>query len=295
MEKRLGEIRSREIENAVKSPTSFSPPSGPLQWLFQGPPAENKFLAVFVKLIYTLVFVFAFLFLGCGETDGDDPKSLEKIVERALDGDKIQKRLNNGILLLFAPNSETPYTGWVKWLHSNGKVGELMFVKDGLLGGRTIEWYDNGQKESEGNYPNGIRQGQFTLWYESGQKKAEVTYDNGKKNGVETQWWDHGVKQMVLNWENGVINGQFINWFSNGNKRVETNFKNGAPDGLSSRWHLDGQKLWDIQLTNGKVVSEKYWNEEGQIVDSATKTGFSSFDDELYPEWVTNSSIRDPN
>ena len=24
----------------------FSPPSGPLQWLFQGPPAESKFLAV---------------------------------------------------------------------------------------------------------------------------------------------------------------------------------------------------------------------------------------------------------
>jgi len=39
----LGEIRSREIETAVKSPTSISLPSGPTQWLFERPPAESKF------------------------------------------------------------------------------------------------------------------------------------------------------------------------------------------------------------------------------------------------------------
>ena len=29
----------------VKLPTPISPPSGPSHWLFQGPPAESKFLA----------------------------------------------------------------------------------------------------------------------------------------------------------------------------------------------------------------------------------------------------------
>jgi len=36
-----------------KVSTPISPPSGPTQWLFQGPPAESKFLAV-ERIIYWL-------------------------------------------------------------------------------------------------------------------------------------------------------------------------------------------------------------------------------------------------
>lgn len=45
LEKRLGELHFMQMNATVKSPISISPPSGPLQWLFQGPPAEWKFLA----------------------------------------------------------------------------------------------------------------------------------------------------------------------------------------------------------------------------------------------------------
>ncbi len=39
------------------SPTPISPPSGPDQWLFQGPPAESKFLAALLapSAIHTMV------------------------------------------------------------------------------------------------------------------------------------------------------------------------------------------------------------------------------------------------
>ena len=41
--------RIKELVSGVwpefERPTPISPPSGPTQWLFQGPPAESKFLA----------------------------------------------------------------------------------------------------------------------------------------------------------------------------------------------------------------------------------------------------------
>jgi antitoxin component YwqK of YwqJK toxin-antitoxin module len=245
-----------------------------------------------MKLVNLFVIATCFLVFSCGEADLNDPKSVKKIVENALDWEKIQQRLNNDELLSYAPNSDAPYTGWLKKMHPNGQVLILFSFKDGLLDGQAVQWYDNGQKKSESSYTNGIRHGKFSTWYESGQKEAEVAYENGKKNGLETQWWDHGVKQMVLNWDNGVINGQFINWFSNGNKRVETNFKNGAPDGQSLRWHGEGQKLWDIKLNSGTVVSAQYYNKDGESVSSVANTGFSSLnDDEMRPSWVATSVI----
>jgi hypothetical protein len=36
--------RFRGVRNRNR-PTAFSPPSGPIQWLFQWPPAQSKFLA----------------------------------------------------------------------------------------------------------------------------------------------------------------------------------------------------------------------------------------------------------
>jgi len=46
--------------------------------------------------------------------------------------------------------------------------------------GHWIEWYSNGQKQSEGNYRNGIREGLWIYWYETGRKYSEGNYINGK-------------------------------------------------------------------------------------------------------------------
>jgi hypothetical protein len=39
------EFKTLISESSRPAPTPISPPSGPSQWLFQGPPAESKFLA----------------------------------------------------------------------------------------------------------------------------------------------------------------------------------------------------------------------------------------------------------
>jgi len=69
----------------------------------------------------TLVIAFfaSLLLFGCGSPDLDDPKTLDDIIAEAIDEDKLQERGKEGEKLFYAPNKQTPYTGWVKKLYEN--------------------------------------------------------------------------------------------------------------------------------------------------------------------------------
>ena len=62
-----------------------------------------------------------------------------------------------------------------------------LIERDGLY----TNWYENGQKESEGTYKNGKLDGLNTMWYENGQKWYEGTFKDGKKIS-EKQWNEDG-------------------------------------------------------------------------------------------------------
>ena len=42
------------------------------------------------------------------------------------------------------------------------------------------EYYDNGEKELEGNYKDGKQEGVMIAWYENGEKELEGNYKDGK-------------------------------------------------------------------------------------------------------------------
>ena len=58
-------------------------------------------------------------------------------------------------------------------------VGHLI-IKDGEQDGKFTKWYENGQKQLDGNLKDGEQDGKFTEWYENGQKWSEGTFKDGK-------------------------------------------------------------------------------------------------------------------
>jgi len=70
-----------------------------------------------MKMLPILLLCMALL-VGYGD-DLDDPKILNKIIEEALDREKVQIRGPKGEKLAYAPNSHEPYTGWVKGFSSH--------------------------------------------------------------------------------------------------------------------------------------------------------------------------------
>ena len=123
----------------------------------------------------------------------------------------------NGIKYL--PNSEDPYSGQVFSLYENGQKEMEGTYKDGMKDRLWTEWWDNGQKKEEGTYKNGIGDGLIKFWYENGQKEMEGTYKDGMKDRLWTEWWDNGQKKEEGTYKNGIGDGLIKFWYENGQRK----------------------------------------------------------------------------
>ena len=157
-------------------------------------------------LITTLV---ALLMVGCGGPDLDDKETLDKIIAEAIDGNTLQGRGKEGEVLAYAPNQQTPYTGWAKEMYDNGQIEVLAQIKDGKPDGLTTMWHKNGQKKAERTYKDGKLDGPATGWYSNGQKKEEYIYKDGKI-WTAVGWKPNGEKCPVTN----VVNGNGVSVWS---------------------------------------------------------------------------------
>ena len=60
---------------------------------------------------------------------------------------------------------------WNVEFYNNGKIKHLGNVNT-RGNGKSIDWYDNGQKKSEGEFKHNYKDGKWTEWYENGHKKS---------------------------------------------------------------------------------------------------------------------------
>ena len=92
--------------------------------------------------------------------------------------------------LVYVRGSALPYTGETTLLDENGKIT----YEGGFLRGRRegpgVEWYDTGQKKSEGEFRAGSLYEGMLYWYYIGtaRKKMQVQYGAGKV--VEARTWN---------------------------------------------------------------------------------------------------------
>ena len=164
------------------------------------------------------------LIVGNGSPDLDDPETLDKIIAEAIDSDNLQKRVKEGEELLYAPNEQKPYTGWVKRMWDNGQVMHLYSYKDGKRDGLETEWYENGRKKWEGNFRDGKENGLSTAWYENGRKKAEGNFKDDKIMSAEA-WKPNGEKCPVTNVKDG--NGVVVFYYDDGTELSRSKYSNG--------------------------------------------------------------------
>ena len=205
--------------------------------------------------------VTALLMLGCGSPDVDDPETLDEIIAEAIDEDNLQHRGKEGEKLFYAPNEQTPYTGWIKEIHSNGQVRMLLQIKDGKPNGLQTAWYENGQKKEEGNWKDVKVDGLWTVWYENGQKKFKGNWKDGKLDGLVTVWHENGQKEEERNYKDGEPDGLLTAWYENGQKWLEENYKDGKKFSAEV-WKPWGVKCPETNLKDGTGVVV-YYNEDG--------------------------------
>ena len=133
----------------------------------------------------------------------DSPKPLisdadvERLLKEAVDGEAGFEVREDGRMI--HPNGSGLLSGWVKFQDEYGKG--LQRFKDGKMDGPEVNWYANGQKESEINWKDGKLDGLWIWWHENGQKQEEATHKDGER--ISARYWNSKGEE-VETWEESV-------------------------------------------------------------------------------------------
>ena len=204
------------------------------------------------NLMRVAVSIFALAALaahGQDQPDFSDAETLQKILGEAVLRDTLELRRSEGEKLYYAPDSETPYTGWAKTKHLNEKVRWLGHHKDGKPDGLATLWHGNGEKAQEVTYKDGRQEGPYAVWHDNGQNKEEGTYKGGKLEGLVTTWHENGQKEQEVTNKDGKQDGVVTVWDERGVMIGQVHFKNGKP---ASDLILDDPKT--LEEIVGKAV-----------------------------------------
>lgn len=104
-----------------------------------------------MKIFPLLPALFCLCLAGCGEKDReeprDDPKTTDKTLSEALDWSQIQPRGQDNEKRIYAPDSQVPFTGWIKKTTNAGQADFMIRCEDGKLGRLWNGWEETEQEE----------------------------------------------------------------------------------------------------------------------------------------------------
>ena len=87
----------------------------------------------------------------------------------------------------------------------------------------------------------GIRLLKEETYHLNGQKKQEGTFKDGYEDGLHTRWYENGQKEWEVTYKDGKGHGLYTEWYENGEKKEEGTYK------------------------DGKLISSKFWREDGSV------------------------------
>jgi antitoxin component YwqK of YwqJK toxin-antitoxin module len=121
-----------------------------------------------------------------------------------------KQKKTEGMYLHAKEIEQTPDDWWT--------VKTATYIKQGKdeKHGLWISWYQNGQKQMQGEYHNDLQVGKFEWWYENGQIALRGSYDAGKQVGKWTWWHSNGQKSTQGEYVDGNPTGRWRWWDTNG-------------------------------------------------------------------------------
>ena len=128
--------------------------------------------------------------------------------------------------------------------------------------GIVFDFYENGEKELDGNYRKGLMNGEWTYYHENGQIMSKGNYKNGDGSYPDS-FTDEYKKEYP---PYGGRNGKWTYWFWNGQKINEGTYKDSKWDGKWTQWYENGQKSSEKTYKDGKMISKECWDEDGNEI-----------------------------
>jgi antitoxin component YwqK of YwqJK toxin-antitoxin module len=127
--------------------------------------------------------------------------------------------------------------------------------------GWLTESYGNGVLRSRSFVSNGVLEGLSEGWHTNGVLQVSEQFVGGRSDGPVTKWSPGGVRLSEATTRGGLFEGRFQRWHTNGVLAEEMEMHLGKPHGLARSWYPSGNLKAEVQLENGKVVAQRYWDD----------------------------------
>lgn len=153
---------------------------------------------------------------------------------------------------------------WTFYYNSGNIETEYFYVK-GELQGRSVSYYENGNKKDETDWVND-NSSRSVSYYENGNKKDETVWLNDNTNRKVIKYNENGKIKSNATFKNSTLNGLVIIYNDEGIKLSEQYYKDGKQNGLKTTFFQNGFKENELTFVNDKLHGPvKTYYENGKI------------------------------
>jgi hypothetical protein len=114
-----------------------------------------------------------------------------------------------------------------KAFHRNGRLREVVPLRNGRRHGVVRVWHKNGVLANEERYQNGLLHGVCRQWSETGRLLGKYQMIHG--TGVQRTWHENGRLQLEFSTVRGDFSGRYRLWLNDGKLMSEEIYLNGRP------------------------------------------------------------------
>ena len=152
-------------------------------------------------------------------------------------------------------NSKGQKIGEWFWFYSTGDTMTVANYEDGELEGRYIEYDEEGQPVTEGQYMAGYEEG---MWkYRNGTAIESGRYEGGLREGIWKSWFESGKLASEIQYSDNVLDGKYVLYWENGNIRLTGKYENGLQEGVWQLYDEEGNLSITTLFREGKELK---WN-----------------------------------
>ncbi|TQF10803.1 hypothetical protein FJV41_37550 [Myxococcus llanfairpwllgwyngyllgogerychwyrndrobwllllantysiliogogogochensis] len=101
------------------------------------------------------------------------------------------------------------------------------------------------------------RHGPYMDFWANGQKQSEGQYKDNFRTGRWTYYDANGVKTGETEFERNNYHGQRVEYFPSGSKKVEQTWVQGKREGVEVAYSEDGKTASQVRYTDDKPVAAK--------------------------------------
>ena len=204
--------------------------------------------------------------------------------------DSEKLNLRNGSI--YKINNDTPFTGHVYTLYSNGNTMEEGSFLNGQIDQKLILYFSDGQVKSESIYTNGeekyinkyFENGQVEFmseglndgsivtkeYYEDGFIKEERTYLENFQNGPFKTYYENEKIKVKGSYLKDELDGDYTLFGKDGSVKEERKYIRGNLNGSWITYNEDGKiKSNSIYLNNKKNGISEYYYQDGQLEEKS--------------------------